>query len=160
VAGCNGYIYLITERLWVCDITGASYHIPDMVAFEQLNLANYLLIEIDSRGIYCDIIRENVIKSTTWAEVMVLQRAIDPKYLSLYEERVVNEYNYHYFILCLEMAFDFYLANNLDQEKIDVLTHLKKLPIELDEDEINRQVKIKMIESKKNKELVLKCSKS
>jgi hypothetical protein len=79
----EGYIYLLTELEIPEDVYGKKFSIPDIVVTSQIGYMNYIIIEIDPKGITARLQKDNVAEITAYAQRRVKQKKIEPKFLKI-----------------------------------------------------------------------------
>ena len=78
----KGYIYLFENKSYKNRITGEVTAVADAIAKNQLFLDEYVMLEIDERGIRGELEHDNVGEFAAFAQWKVKQPRINKKYIS------------------------------------------------------------------------------
>ena len=80
----KGYIYLFENKSYRHPITQEVIAVADDIAKNQLFLDEYIMLEIDERGIDVEVEKDDVGELAAFAEWKVKQPIIDKKYINVF----------------------------------------------------------------------------
>jgi len=80
----EGYIYLFENKSYKHPITQEVIAVADAIAKNQLFLNEYVMLEIDERGIDVEVEKDDVGEFAAFAEWKVKQPIIDKKYINVF----------------------------------------------------------------------------
>lgn len=80
----EGYIYLFENKSYRNLISGEVIAVADAIAKNQLFLDEYVMLEIDERGIDVEVEKDDVGEFASFAEWKVKQPIIDKKYINVF----------------------------------------------------------------------------
>lgn len=80
----DGDIFVFDNMSVIFPPTGISNMVADCIAINQINLSEYVMFDIDSKGIKVEVINDNVADSSAQHQWIVKQTLIDPEYLSFF----------------------------------------------------------------------------
>lgn len=82
---CNeeGQIFLFENKSIIVNGSSVENCVSDCIAAGQLGVKSYSMFEIDSKGLYSDLIPDEVGEFTAKLQWYILQEKIEPKYISI-----------------------------------------------------------------------------
>jgi hypothetical protein len=80
----KGYIYLFENKSYRHPLTDEYVAVADDIAKNQLFMKNYVMLEIDEKGIKGELEHDNVGEFAAFAEWKVKQPRINKKYIKLF----------------------------------------------------------------------------